>query len=504
MITRNVTVYLGEGYPTRIPVSQYDTIWRFVFTVILDDEEWTIPSNASVVMNGRKPDGNVFALDGVIEGNRIIVDSTSQLAPVYGEVYCELSIAVASAIVGTANFIIDVEQAPKTNDSVISESALDAYGELIQSVATIEGHMVPAGGDAGKVLGKASDDDYDAEWQSASFFATYGVTSYADISAAYTAGKDVLLLHKPATTTFVMRPTSVLSNKIVFGCLVLTNVSGGVATYSVRSATVLNDNTWSYDSMGLSSNMVSDVTINSSSIVSSGTAVIPVASSSDYGVCKVDTKIVSGGTDPVEGGEIYDALSEKADSSSVHSIPSGGASGYVLKKASATDYDVAWAAESGGGGGGGGDVSDVTIDGSSIVSLGVAAIPIGGYNNYGVVKLENTLSTSSLNGVQNAVVTAALNTKYVKPSGGIPATDLASGVIPSVPSAYTSAPAALGTASAGSSTSWAKGDHVHPKPTASDIGAIAAPSSPATGAFLVYNGSAWTAQTLSTWQGGNY
>ena len=33
---------------------------------------------------------------------------------------------------------------------------------------------------------------------------------------------------------------------------------------------------------------------------------------------------------------------------------------------------------------------------------------------------------------------------------------------------------------------------------------ILAPSSPATGAFLVWNGSAWTAQTLSTWQGGNY
>ncbi len=33
---------------------------------------------------------------------------------------------------------------------------------------------------------------------------------------------------------------------------------------------------------------------------------------------------------------------------------------------------------------------------------------------------------------------------------------------------------------------------------------ILAPSSPATGAFLVWNGSAWTAQTLSTWSGGNY
>ena len=40
--------------------------------------------------------------------------------------------------------------------------------------------------------------------------------------------------------------------------------------------------------------------------------------------------------------------------------------------------------------------------------------------------------------------------------------------------------------------------------TAADVGAIAAPSSPATGAFLTYNGSAWVAQTLATWSGGSY
>lgn len=37
--------------------------------------------------------------------------------------------------------------------------------------------------------------------------------------------------------------------------------------------------------------------------------------------------------------------------------------------------------------------------------------------------------------------------------------------------------------------------------TAADVGAIAAPSSPATGSFLVYNGTEWVAQTLSALQG---
>lgn len=37
-----------------------------------------------------------------------------------------------------------------------------------------------------------------------------------------------------------------------------------------------------------------------------------------------------------------------------------------------------------------------------------------------------------------------------------------------------------------------------------DNNAAAFPSNPATGSFLVYNGSAWVAQTLQMWQGGNY
>lgn len=77
-------------------------------------------------------------------------------------------------------------------------------------------------------------------------------------------------------------------------------------------------------------------------------------------------------------------------------------------------------------------------------------------------------------------------------------------ILPTIPEAYTSNPAALGTASPGSSTKYAKGDHVHPKPSAADLGVIAAPSSPASGAFLVWNGSAWVAQTLSTWQASSY
>jgi len=83
-------------------------------------------------------------------------------------------------------------------------------------------------------------------------------------------------------------------------------------------------------------------------------------------------------------------------------------------------------------------------------------------------------AVSSVNGKTGAVVLTASDVgagTYSKPSGGIPATDMATAV----------------------QTSLGKADT-----------AIQSPSSPATGAFLVWNGTAWVAQTLTTWQGGAY
>ena len=90
------------------------------------------------------------------------------------------------------------------------------------------------------------------------------------------------------------------------------------------------------------------------------------------------------------------------------------------------------------------------------------------------ITVDSALSDSSENPVQNKVIKAALDNKgtYSKPSGGIPASDLASGVIPAVPSASSATPQALGTAAAGSSTDYSRADHVHAKPTytKSDVG----------------------------------
>lgn len=69
---------------------------------------------------------------------------------------------------------------------------------------------------------------------------------------------------------------------------------------------------------------------------------------------------------------------------------------------------------------------------------------------------------------------------------------------------YDSDPQPLGNVSPGSSADYARGDHVHPKPSAADLGVIAAPANPASGDFLMWDGSAWTAQSIQVWTGGDY
>lgn len=153
-------------------------------------------------------------------------------------------------------------------------------------------------------------------------------------------------------------------------------------------------------------------------------------------------------------------------------VPSGGSTGQVLAKASGTDHDLVWTTA-----GGGGAVSSVNGQTGAVVldAADVGALP--------------------------DTTTAADLGAYVLPSGGIPKTDLASAVQTSLGKADTALQSYTETDP--TVPAWAKAG-TKPSYTASEVGAIAAPSSPATGAFLVWNGSAWVAQTLSQWSGGSY
>ena len=198
MINRYQTLWLGGGPKVSIPVSQYDSMWRFRFSLIENSTPWTIPADAIAGMNGRKPDGNTFSFPADIENNTIVVDSDTQMTAVAGVTMCEVYVISGGKKVATVNFDLVVEEAPKAQGDISSDTTLPAYSEILDRIAEMEVEGVPAGGRAGEVLGKASDDDYDVEWitveggggggSSGVAFVTYNTATSADIEAAYQDG----------------------------------------------------------------------------------------------------------------------------------------------------------------------------------------------------------------------------------------------------------------------------------------------------------------------------
>ena len=144
----------------------------------------------------------------------------------------------------------------------------------------------------------------------------------------------------------------------------------------------------------------------------------------------------------------------------------GGTTGQYLKKQTDEDFNFEWAS-----GGSGGAVDSVNGKMGTVVlnASDVGALP----DTY-------TAPVTSVNGQTGAVSL-------------------------SIPSAATTAPENLGAnAAVGTGTTWARSDHVHKRPTAADIGAIAAPQNPSDGQFLVYDSDLgrWIAYTLPVYNGG--
>lgn len=87
----------------------------------------------------------------------------------------------------------------------------------------------------------------------------------------------------------------------------------------------------------------------------------------------------------------------------------------------------------------------------------------GGTSDYDALSNKPQINSVTLSGNKTAAQ-LGLGT-YSKPASGIPATDLAPGVIPTVPEAATANPLMDGTAAVGTSTKFAREDHKHPSDT---------------------------------------
>ena len=127
--TKDINMISG-GVRSYVNVSQYDVGSEIKFALYNNSSAFTPPAGTTVRVEGRKPDGNGFSYLASLSDNVVTVTVKDQMTVLSGEVLCELRLTKDSVDIGTANFILAVEEAPINSDIPISDTEIPAIIEL--------------------------------------------------------------------------------------------------------------------------------------------------------------------------------------------------------------------------------------------------------------------------------------------------------------------------------------------------------------------------------------
>ena len=136
MITQSINLNLiPGGVLPRFSVSQYDKGSRVLqFNLFSGSFPFEVPDGSTVTIQGTKKDMTGFQYPCTYQGSLVVSDLYEQMTVFAGEVTTELVITDTSLnILGTCNFIIDVEQAALSKDIPISETELPLLQEAVRA-----------------------------------------------------------------------------------------------------------------------------------------------------------------------------------------------------------------------------------------------------------------------------------------------------------------------------------------------------------------------------------
>lgn len=140
MYTQDVNLnVVPVGVRPVVHCSQYDNNLQAIkFTLYKNNVAFAIPSGAAVLINGYKPDNTGFSYAATaISGNTATFTVTQQMTAIAGDVLCELRVRTENQIIGTLNFILRVEPAPLTDDTIISETDIPLIEQAVDIAANL-------------------------------------------------------------------------------------------------------------------------------------------------------------------------------------------------------------------------------------------------------------------------------------------------------------------------------------------------------------------------------
>lgn len=122
-------------------INQYDFGIQRTFEIYKGSEVYAIPTGYSVTLRATKPDGYGIATAGSYTAGQNVVTVTipQQLTAVSGKAICELVFVNASNVrVGTINFVLSIEAAALSENTVISDSDIAYAEEVLDQLQSVQ------------------------------------------------------------------------------------------------------------------------------------------------------------------------------------------------------------------------------------------------------------------------------------------------------------------------------------------------------------------------------
>lgn len=125
MITQTYNIDLiPSGVPTIVHVSQYDSASRTIAMSIYDGGVAYDLTDKIVTVRGTKQDNTGFEYPCTVNGNVASFVLNAQMTIFDGDVPCEIRIAENGFVIGSHNFVLQVERTPLDSSIVISDTEL--------------------------------------------------------------------------------------------------------------------------------------------------------------------------------------------------------------------------------------------------------------------------------------------------------------------------------------------------------------------------------------------
>lgn len=110
-ITKQINIIPDDSLQ-RIHVSQGDIGRTLQFVLYEGSTSYTIPTGATVKIQGVKPSGLGFSETCTWSGSTVTIDTTEAMTQEFGGIPTELQITDGDDVLGTTNFLLIVERNP--------------------------------------------------------------------------------------------------------------------------------------------------------------------------------------------------------------------------------------------------------------------------------------------------------------------------------------------------------------------------------------------------------